>query len=250
MYESGWGINLVHQADTIFATWFTYDATGRAWWLSMTARQATATSAPTYIGDVIETRGPPLGATSASGDAVQRTVVGTARISFAGLDWGTFSSAVNGVSQVKAISRMVFGPVPTCEYVTAPTIASTANFQNLWWAANRDDDGWGINVTQQGNTVFATWFAYDVDGAPLWLSTTMASEGPGRYRGTLVRTSGPAFGATPFDPASVTRRDVGTATLTFTSSSSGNFAYTIDGISGNKSIVAASFVPPATTLCR
>ncbi|HEY5307625.1 MAG TPA: hypothetical protein VIK97_03865, partial [Casimicrobiaceae bacterium] len=35
--ESGWGINLAHQGDTIFATWFTYDLAGKAWWLSMTA---------------------------------------------------------------------------------------------------------------------------------------------------------------------------------------------------------------------
>ncbi len=35
--ESGWGINFAHQGDVIFATWFTYDLTGKAWWLSMTA---------------------------------------------------------------------------------------------------------------------------------------------------------------------------------------------------------------------
>ena len=35
--ESGWGINFAHQGDVIFATWFTYDASGKAWWLSMTA---------------------------------------------------------------------------------------------------------------------------------------------------------------------------------------------------------------------
>ena len=27
--ESGWGINLAHQGDVIFATWFTYDAAGK-----------------------------------------------------------------------------------------------------------------------------------------------------------------------------------------------------------------------------
>ncbi len=35
--ESGWGINLAHQGDKIFATWFTYDSAGKAYWLSMTA---------------------------------------------------------------------------------------------------------------------------------------------------------------------------------------------------------------------
>src|SRR5512137_1221642 len=35
--ESGWGINVAHQGDKIFATWFTYDTAGDGWWLSMTA---------------------------------------------------------------------------------------------------------------------------------------------------------------------------------------------------------------------
>ena len=37
--ESGWGINFAHQGDVVFATWFTYDAAGKAWWLSMTANR-------------------------------------------------------------------------------------------------------------------------------------------------------------------------------------------------------------------
>ncbi|MHB8494372.1 MAG: hypothetical protein ACYDDG_07340, partial [Casimicrobiaceae bacterium] len=32
--ESGWGINFAHQGNIIFATWFTYDTTGKAWWLA------------------------------------------------------------------------------------------------------------------------------------------------------------------------------------------------------------------------
>jgi hypothetical protein len=32
--ESGWGVNLTHQGDTIFASWFTYTTTARrcGWW--------------------------------------------------------------------------------------------------------------------------------------------------------------------------------------------------------------------------
>ncbi|HET7260338.1 MAG TPA: S8 family peptidase, partial [Casimicrobiaceae bacterium] len=32
--ESGWGLNVAHQGNVIFATWFTYDASGKALWLS------------------------------------------------------------------------------------------------------------------------------------------------------------------------------------------------------------------------
>jgi hypothetical protein len=53
--EDGWGINFAHQGDTIFASWFTYDANGHGWWLVMTA---TKTAPKTYSGKLYQTRGP------------------------------------------------------------------------------------------------------------------------------------------------------------------------------------------------
>ena len=35
--ERGWGINLAHQGEVIVASWYTYDTTGKGWWLVMTA---------------------------------------------------------------------------------------------------------------------------------------------------------------------------------------------------------------------
>ena len=49
--ESGWGINVTHQGDTIFVTWFTYDAAGNAWWLAMAAEK---TSTNTYSGPLYQ----------------------------------------------------------------------------------------------------------------------------------------------------------------------------------------------------
>ncbi len=40
--ESGWGINFAHQGDLIFASWFTYDLTGKGTWLVMTASKTAA----------------------------------------------------------------------------------------------------------------------------------------------------------------------------------------------------------------
>ena len=57
--ESGWGINFAHQGDIIFATWFTYDLTGKAWWLSMTASK---TANNTYAGTLYQTHGPAFNA--------------------------------------------------------------------------------------------------------------------------------------------------------------------------------------------
>ena len=52
--ESGWGINFAHQGNLLFATWFTYDASGKGLWLSMTASKLDNT----YIGTLYQTGGP------------------------------------------------------------------------------------------------------------------------------------------------------------------------------------------------
>lgn len=61
------------------------------------------------------------------------------------------------------------------------------------------------------------------------------------YTGTLYAVAGPAFTANPFTPATVKRTAVGSATLSFTSSTSGTWSYTVDGTSGSKSIARLPF---------
>ena len=120
-------------------------------------------------------------------------------------DSGTFAYTVNGIQQTKAITRQVFGPLPTCTFGTHPDLTQATNYQDLWWASPAgSESGWGVNFTQQGDIIFATWFTYDVDGTPLWLSATAQKFAPGVYTGTLYRTIGPAFDAVQTKP--VTRQ--------------------------------------------
>ena len=77
--ESGWGMNLTHQDDLIFVTWFTYDANGKGWWLVMTAERM---ADGTYRGILYTTRGPPFFAMPFDPGAVVATPVGTGTLSF------------------------------------------------------------------------------------------------------------------------------------------------------------------------
>ena len=246
--ESGWGINVAHQEDVIFATWFTYDTAGKAWWLSMTAPLTSGGNV--YTGTLYATHGPAFNAVPFDPGLVVRTAVGTGKLSFNSVDDGTFAYNVNGVTQSKPITREVFGPVPTCRFGIEADLATATNYQDLWWnAPPGSESGWGLNITHQGDTLFITWFTYDVDGSPLWLSATLAKSAPRVYAGTLYRTTGPAFSANPWNPALVTRTPVGTTTLTFADGNRGSFAYTVDGVSQTKSIVRQVFRPPGT-VCR
>ncbi len=247
--ESGWGINFEHQGDVIFATWFTYDSTGKAWWLSMTAFKSVA-SPETYTGQLIATRGPAFSAMPFDPALVTRTIVGVGTIRFDDLNNGSFAYTVNGVSQTKSITRMVFGALPTCVYGTQPNFTQATNYQNLWAVAGDVESGWGINLAHQDDTLFGTWFTYDTDGSPLWLSVTAIKTGPGVYSGQLIRTTGPAFSAVPFNTAQVTRTIVGAATFTFANGNAATFNYTINGVTQTKTITRELFAPPAGTLCQ
>jgi serine protease len=242
--ESGWGINLAHQDDVIFATWFTYDASGKAWWLSMTALR---TAPNVFAGTLYETRGPAFSAVPFDPAAVTYTAVGAGTLTFGDGNNGTFAYAVNGIQQTKPITREVFGPLSICTFGALADLSHATNYQDLWWAAPAaSESGWGINLTQQGNTIFATWFTYDVDGSPLWLSATASMTAPGVFTGTLLRTTGPAFSAVPFDPGRVGRTSVGTATFSFGNGDAGSFAYTVNSTAQTKSIVREVLRAPGT----
>jgi hypothetical protein len=224
--EAGWGINLAHQGDVIFATWFTYDANGRAWWLSMTAERS---GANTFTGTLYRTTGPAYSAMPFDPAQVQRIPVGGGTLTFIDGNNGGFAYTVNGIPQTKSITRQVFGPLPTCTFGGQPNLALATNYQDLWYATPAaSESGWGVNLTHQGDTIFATWFTYDVDGTPMWLSATLGKVGGGAYTGALIRTSGPAFNAVPFNPNAVTRSVAGTATIAFANGNAASFTYEVN----------------------
>jgi hypothetical protein len=246
--ESGWGINFSHQGNIIFATWFTYDLSGNFWWLSMTANQ---TANNTFSGTLYQTNGPSFDSVPFDPAAVKATPVGTATLTFSDANDGTFAYTVNSVNQVKAITRQVFGPLPTCVWGAQPNLALATNVTGLWWAAPGGiEAGWGINFSQQGNIIFATWFTYNGDGTPAWASATANNTAPGVYTGSLYWTSGPAFDAVPFLPTNVSSSQLGTATFTFFNGNSGSFAYTVNTAEGpvtqTKSITQQVFAAPGT----
>jgi hypothetical protein len=221
--EAGWGINFAHQGEVIFVTWFTHDANGNAWYLSMTAFQ----NAPNVFGGTLyRTRGPALDAPF-DPNQVQRFEVGSGTLTFSDADNGAFAYTVNGISQAKSITKQVFGPFPACVWGVQPNLALATNYTDMWWVANGTESGWGINFVHQGDVIFGAWFTYDLAGAALPLTATLNKVAPGVYSGQLIKTSGPPFSATPWDPGAVTRTGLGTATVTFANGNAASFAFSV-----------------------
>ena len=256
--ESGWGINFTHQRspqspsdvfnDVIFATWFTYDANGRPVWYSSTMRQPTP-DVLFFTGEIYKTAGPVFSATPFDPKLVTATIVGNALVTFSNDQLASFKYTVGGVTQIKTITPQVFRSRPSCTFFPQATLAAAVNYQGLWWASPAGvESGWGINFAHQSDVIFATWFTYDVDKEPLWLSATFQKNPDGSFTGDLFRTKGPPFDAVPFSPALVSATKVGTGTLRFTSGLNGTFAYTVNGIAQSKTITQQIFASQAT-LC-
>lgn len=108
----------------------------------------------------------------------------------------------------------------------------SVDYTDLWW--NAAESGWGMNVIQQADILFLTFFLYGPDNAPRWyVGSSVAPTNPQpvgavRFSGLLYQTTGPWFGGA-FDPAGVGIQEVGSVTLTFDSPDTATLSYTIGG---------------------
>ena len=242
--ESGWGFNVNHQGDTIFATLFTYDLSGNPMWLVL-ANGARQGGGNTFTGDLYRTTGSPFNANpflpSTASDVV---AVGTMTVAFSGANTATLTYGVNGVSVTKAITKQVFGARAAECVATTASRASATNYTDMWW--NSAESGWGINVTQQGDVLFSTLFTYAANRQGTWyVMANGARQSDGSYLGDLFRTTGPAFNAVPFTPLGASNVVmVGTMRFRFTSGTTATLDYTVNGVTVSKSIIRQVFSSP------
>ena len=107
--ESGWGINFAHQEDTLFATLFTYDNTGKGMWLVMPDGELD--DAGVFRGAIYRTRGPAFDAQPWT--AISNTQVGNMSVDFTNGNSATLTYTVDGVSVTKTITHQVFSSPKT-----------------------------------------------------------------------------------------------------------------------------------------
>ena len=117
------------------------------------------------------------------------------------------------------------------------------NYSDLWW--NPSESGWGVNIAQQADTLFATFFIYGDGGQAVWYSVTLTLQAVGPtgqpvYAGPLYLTSGTPIGQ-PYNPALQKYREVGTATVEFAGAANALLTYSVDGIAVAKQITRQTF---------
>lgn len=115
----------------------------------------------------------------------------------------------------------------------------TTDFTDLWYIPS--ESGWGINIIQQEDTLFATLFVYGPNNQPVWyVASAVTYQGQSgstlSFSGPLYQTTGPWFGAGVFPPQNVTVRQVGTLTFSTSQVTTANLSYSVDGVVVNKTI--------------
>jgi hypothetical protein len=241
--ESGWGLNLSEQGNTVFAAWYTYGDDGKAQWLTgQFDKQANGN----WAGPVYRTAGTAFDKISGPA-ATSNTQIGTATLTPNADGTMQFAYTLGTTTQTKKVERFVFGSgVPTCTSTTASR-ASATNYQDIWF--NEPEPGWGMSLTHQGNTIFAAWYTYRADGTPQWLSAAITQNAttPTKFSGALFRTAGTPL--TQINGAAATTgpaATVGNVEFTFTDGQTATMSYTLDGVTQTKPLKRFVFASPQT----
>ncbi len=132
----------------------------------------------------------------------------------------------------RAIGAVAVGALAAiCAVSRAASIPT--DYTDTWW--NPAESGWGVQLIQQVDVIFATIYVYDLQSDPDWYAATLKLDPSGTWKGDLYATHGPWFGG-PFNPTVVTTRRVGDLALTFSGSNRGALVYSIDGVPVTKTV--------------
>jgi hypothetical protein len=145
----------------------------------------------------------------------------------------------------KSIARLGAAFV-TAITLSAPAAASTysIDYTDLWGGGQPapTENGWGLNLVQQGDVIFATMFVYGTDNTARWFSATLTG-GPASWSGALDQTTGSYYGTT-WSNSSVTHNAVGTMSVGFSSTNAGTLTYSVGGVQVTKQISRFTFRTP------
>jgi lysyl endopeptidase len=121
-----------------------------------------------------------------------------------------------------------------------PASAQVPDYTGAWYYPS--ESGWGVSIVRgaSGN-LGVVMYHFNQARQPIWYIVLNGSFNANVYSGTLYQYSGPWVGE-PYHPALVSSMPVGTASISFTSSSAATLTYDINGAgSATKSISRLNF---------
>ncbi len=182
--ESGWGMSIAQHGNSQFNVLYIYDSAGQPVWLVMPGGTWN-TEQTEYSGVVYQPQSSPYYAYKTSPDTTAvlplnvGKPVGQVTLKFLSQKTASFSYTINGVTGTKNIERQVFGAA----VASGPRLP----VNDLWWGGAAEN-GWGLNLAQQGNTVFGVWYTYNAQGDATWYVMPGGKWEGNAYTGALYST--------------------------------------------------------------
>ena len=211
--ENGWGMSIQQHGNIQFNALYVYDNAGKPVWYVMPGGTWNA-DFTSYAGPIYQPTSAPLNNYSPAQFVVGASP-GNITITFTSGSTALMQYTINGVSGQKSIQRQVFGTGK------APLLAG-----DMWWGGTLQD-GWGINLVQQGGIVFGVWYTYGPDGKSTWYVLPNGSWNGTTYSGTLYSTTGSAWLGTTYNPALLATTATGNLSFNFSNANSADMSYTI-----------------------
>ncbi|MEP7156422.1 MAG: M12 family metallopeptidase, partial [Betaproteobacteria bacterium] len=224
--ENGWGMSITQHGAFQFAVLYVYDAGGKPIWYVMPGG-AWNPNRTRFTGTLYLPTSSPFNAYDTS-QFKANAPVGTATLAYSGTGTATLTYVIDGIAGSKALSRQIFG-----------SGQAPMQVNDLWW--NPAESGWGLNIAQQGATLFPVWYTYDAAGKDTWFVVPGGTWNGNSFTGDMYGTTGSPWLGAVYNPSALVVTKVGAMTLSFSDVNNGVMTYTVNGITQSKGIVRQPF---------
>ncbi len=136
------------------------------------------------------------------------------------------------ITNIRRIAAVLLAALGISSMPAAAGTTYSRDYTDLWF--NAAEQGWGVNVIQQYDIIFATLFVYGADNSARWYVASDLRGSGNTFSGTLYQTTGPNFSGPWSGAANAT--PVGSMTLTFSSANAGTLSYVVNGASVTKQV--------------
>jgi hypothetical protein len=106
----------------------------------------------------------------------------------------------------------------------------------MWWGG-QEQNGWGVNIAQQGRVLFPLWYTYGADGQATFFAVPGGTWSGNTFTGDIYTTISSPWLGVPYVTAMFTVTKVGTMTLEFVDQGNAFMTYTVNGLIQTKAIV-------------
>lgn len=227
--ENGWGVSITQHGAQQFNVIYAYDNFGKPTWYVMPGCTWNAANT-TCTGSLYSPTGAPFSNYDVTRFAANASV-GSASFTYKSLNTATMSYTINGISGTKEIERQQFGTA-----TTEPTLS----VRDLWWNGQAEN-GWGLNIAQQGRQLFPVWYTYGTDGKPTFFAVPGGTWNGLVFTGDMYTTTSSPWLGTTYDASKFVATKVGTMVIDFRDATMATITYMVGGVTQNKIIVRQSF---------